>query len=106
MKQSYVKTLFPFLFFSPTPSVSWLRKDGEMSESRISKDMYDRRLRFSNISETDSGEYQCIANNSQGKITHTYTVTVEGTSHTLIQILRIYYIAGEIRTSTCPDHNL
>lgn len=44
--------------------------------------MFDRRLRFSNISERDSGEYQCIAENSQGKITHTYTVTVEGMNDT------------------------
>lgn len=72
----------PFLpFFSPTPQVSWLRKDGELSESRTTKDMFDRRLYFSNISESDAGEYQCIAENSQGKVTHTYTVTVEGMSH-------------------------
>ena len=71
------------LLFSPTPKVSWLRKDGELSETRTAKDMFDRRLRFSNISESDGGEYQCIAENSQGKVTHTYTVTVEGTSHKL-----------------------
>lgn len=64
--------------FSPTPKVSWLRKDGEMSETRTSKDMFDRRLSFINISESDGGEYQCIAENSQGKTVHTYTVTVEG----------------------------
>nr|XP_019944373.1 PREDICTED: neural cell adhesion molecule L1 [Paralichthys olivaceus] len=61
----------------PTPDVMWLRKDGELSESRTMKDMFDRRLRFSNISESDAGEYQCKATNSQGKITHTYTVIVE-----------------------------
>lgn len=42
--------------------------------------MFDRRLRFSNISESDSGEYQCISENSQGKAVHTYTLTVEGIS--------------------------
>lgn len=70
-----------FLLFSPTPDVMWLRKDGELFESRTTKDMFDRRLRFNNISESDAGEYQCRANNSQGKITHTYTVIVEGTSY-------------------------
>ncbi|XP_027144424.1 neural cell adhesion molecule L1.2 isoform X2 [Larimichthys crocea] len=85
----------------PTPSVSWLRKDGEMSESRISKDMYDRRLRFSNISETDSGEYQCIANNSQGKITHTYTVTVEASPYWTIQPLSQIYAPGETVKLDC-----
>lgn len=68
-----------YSLFSPTPKVSWLRKDGEMSESRTSKDMFDRRLYFTNISESDGGEYQCIAENIQGRTFHTYTVTVEGT---------------------------
>lgn len=53
-----------------------------MSESRTTKDMFDRRLRFTNISESDRGDYQCMAQNSQGKATYTYTVTVEGTSLT------------------------
>lgn len=54
-----------------------------MSESRTSKDMFDRRLYFTNISESDGGEYQCIAENVQGRTLHTYTVTVEGThTHT------------------------
>ena len=52
-----------------------------MSESRTIKDMFNHRLRFSNISESDGGEYQCTAENSQGKVSHTYTVTVEGMSH-------------------------
>uniref|UniRef100_A0A3B4BL59 Neural cell adhesion molecule L1 n=1 Tax=Periophthalmus magnuspinnatus TaxID=409849 RepID=A0A3B4BL59_9GOBI len=61
----------------PTPKVKWLRKDGELSESRTTKEMFDRRLRFTNISESDNGEYQCIAENTQGKVVHTYTVSVE-----------------------------
>jgi len=54
-----------------------------MSESRTVRDMFDRRLRFTNISESDGGEYQCIAENTQGKASHTYMVTVEGVSHSL-----------------------
>ena len=72
------------LSLSPTPSVQWVRKDGQLSESRTTRDMFDRRLRFTDIAESDGGEYQCIANNTQGKIIHTYTVSVEGTSHTHI----------------------
>lgn len=80
-----------YFLFSPTPKVSWLRKDGEMSETRTSKDMFDRRLYFINISESDGGEYQCIAENSQGKTVHTYTVTVEGT-HTHTHTLQVHQL--------------
>uniref|UniRef100_A0A8C1ZIF0 Neural cell adhesion molecule L1 n=1 Tax=Cyprinus carpio TaxID=7962 RepID=A0A8C1ZIF0_CYPCA len=61
----------------PSPKIQWIRKDGVLSESRTSKDSYDRVLRFKNISVSDSGEYQCTATNLQGIITHTYSVTVE-----------------------------
>ncbi|MFT7804597.1 neural cell adhesion molecule L1-like [Arapaima gigas] len=61
----------------PTPTIQWVRKDGAMSESRTSRQNFDRILSFTNISEADSGEYQCMASNSQGTVVHTYTVTVE-----------------------------
>lgn len=65
-----------------------------MSESRTSKDMFDRRLYFTNISESDGGEYQCIAENVQGRTFHTYTVTVEGThTHT-----RVHWLTEFIRS--------
>lgn len=64
-----------------------------MSETRTSKDMFDRRLYFNNISESDGGEYQCIAENSQGKIVHTYTVTVEGIyTHTHSYRLQVHQL--------------
>uniref|UniRef100_A0A8C9VN45 L1 cell adhesion molecule, paralog a n=1 Tax=Scleropages formosus TaxID=113540 RepID=A0A8C9VN45_SCLFO len=61
----------------PTPTIQWVRRDGVLSESRTSRQNFERVLRFTNISETDSGEYQCMASNSQGVVVHTYTVTVE-----------------------------
>ncbi|XP_034393183.1 neural cell adhesion molecule L1.2 isoform X2 [Cyclopterus lumpus] len=79
----------------PTPKVSWLRRDAEMSESRIIKDMFNRRLRFNNISESDAGEYQCMAENSQGKATHTYTVTVEAAPHWIKEPPSQLYAPGE-----------
>lgn len=63
----------------PVPSIQWIRKDGVLSKSRTSTDSYNRVLRFKNISESDGGEYQCTATNLQGMISHTYSVTVEGT---------------------------
>ncbi|XP_064154981.1 neural cell adhesion molecule L1.2 isoform X2 [Anguilla rostrata] len=61
----------------PTPDIQWVRKDGELSETRTSQESFGRVLHFSNMSEADSGEYQCLARNSQGIATHTYTVSVE-----------------------------
>uniref|UniRef100_A0A7N6AME4 Neural cell adhesion molecule L1 n=1 Tax=Anabas testudineus TaxID=64144 RepID=A0A7N6AME4_ANATE len=85
----------------PTPDVMWLRKDGELFESRTTKDMFDRRLRFNNISESDAGEYQCRANNSQGKITHTYTVIVEAAPYWLKEPVSQLYAPGETVRLDC-----
>lgn len=85
----------------PTPKVKWLRKDGELSESRTSTDLSDRRLRFTNISESDNGEYQCIAENTQGKIVHTYTVTVEAAPYWVKEPLSQLYAPGETVKLDC-----
>ncbi|XP_035512810.1 neural cell adhesion molecule L1.2 isoform X1 [Morone saxatilis] len=85
----------------PTPKVTWLRKDGELFESRTTKEMFNRRLRFSNISESDGGEYQCIAENSQGKATHTYFVTVEASPYWTIEPVSQLYAPGETVKLDC-----
>lgn len=85
----------------PTPKIKWLRKDGELSEARTSLEMHDRRLRFTNISESDSGEYQCIAENTQGKTTHTYTVTVEASPYWVKEPLSQLYAPGETVKLDC-----
>ncbi|XP_071332274.1 neural cell adhesion molecule L1.2 isoform X2 [Trachinotus anak] len=85
----------------PTPDVLWLRKDGELSESRTMRDMFDRRLRFTNISESDAGEYQCRANNSQGKVTHIYTVIVEAAPYWIKEPVSQLYAPGETVRLDC-----
>ncbi|XP_010782814.1 neural cell adhesion molecule L1-like [Notothenia coriiceps] len=85
----------------PTPKISWLRKDGEMSESRTIKDMFNHRLRFSNISESDGGEYQCTAENSQGKVSHTYIVTVEAAPYWIKEPSSQLYAPGETVRLDC-----
>ncbi|XP_061592163.1 neural cell adhesion molecule L1.2 isoform X2 [Cololabis saira] len=85
----------------PTPKVSWLRKDGELSESRTAKDMFDRRLRFMNISENDGGEYQCMAENTQGKTTHTYMLTVEAAPFWTKEPASALYAPGETVRLDC-----
>ncbi|XP_072223539.1 neural cell adhesion molecule L1.2 isoform X1 [Leuresthes tenuis] len=85
----------------PTPEITWLRKDGEMSESRTVRDMFDRRLRFTNISESDGGEYQCIAENTQGKASHTYMLTVEAAPYWIKEPASQLYAPGETVRLDC-----
>ncbi|XP_057219100.1 neural cell adhesion molecule L1.1 isoform X2 [Triplophysa rosa] len=61
----------------PTPSVHWERKDGPLSPTRAKLLNFNRWLQIENVSEADDGEYACTARNSQGSVTHYYTVTVE-----------------------------
>lgn len=86
---------------NPTPKVKWARKDGELSESRTSIEMFERRLRFTNISESDNGEYQCIGENTQGTIAHTYTVTVEAAPYWVKEPLSQLYAPGETVKLDC-----
>ncbi|XP_017286434.1 neural cell adhesion molecule L1.2 isoform X2 [Kryptolebias marmoratus] len=61
----------------PAPEITWVKRNGELLEARAKKEMFGRRLHLSNITESDSGEYQCIAQNTQGTAVHTYSLTVE-----------------------------
>ncbi|XP_059397547.1 neural cell adhesion molecule L1-like isoform X2 [Carassius carassius] len=85
----------------PSPKVQWIRKDGVLSESRTSKDSFDRVLRFKNISESDSGEYQCTATNLQGIITHTYRVSVEAAPYWIKKPESQLYAPGDTVKLEC-----
>ncbi|XP_026055868.1 neural cell adhesion molecule L1-like isoform X2 [Carassius auratus] len=85
----------------PSPKIQWIRKDGVLSESRTSKDSYDRVLRFKNILESDSGEYQCTASNPQGIITHTYSITVEAAPYWTKEPKSQLYSPGETVKLEC-----
>ncbi|RVE70506.1 hypothetical protein OJAV_G00065240 [Oryzias javanicus] len=88
-------------FVNPTPQVTWLRKDGELSESRTVKEFFNHRLRFLNISESDGGEYQCIAENTQGKAKHTFMLTVEAAPYWIKEPVSQLYAAGETVRLDC-----
>ncbi|XP_030624154.1 neural cell adhesion molecule L1.2 [Chanos chanos] len=85
----------------PTPSIQWVRKDGEMPGSRTTTENHGRLLRFSRISESDGGEYQCTATNTQGTTTHTYTVTVEAAPFWIKEPESQLYAPGETVTLQC-----
>ncbi|XP_017343334.1 neural cell adhesion molecule L1.2 isoform X2 [Ictalurus punctatus] len=87
----------------PTPSIQWVRKDGVLPESRTSSKNSTEKwlLRFTNISEQDDGEYQCTANNSQGTVTHTYTVSVEAAPYWIKEPVSELYAPGEMVRLEC-----
>ena len=62
---------------NPEPSISWV-KDGSPinSKSRIGLSKDNKRLTITNISRTDSGEYQCVARNRVGNDTSNSRVVV------------------------------
>ncbi|XP_057175996.1 neural cell adhesion molecule L1.2 isoform X1 [Triplophysa rosa] len=85
----------------PSPKIQWIRIDGALSESRSSKDSFDRILRFKNINESDSGEYQCTATNVQGIATHTYSITVEAAPYWIKEPKSQLYAPGETVKLEC-----
>ncbi|XP_048879246.1 neural cell adhesion molecule L1-like isoform X2 [Brienomyrus brachyistius] len=85
----------------PTPSITWHRKDGVLSQSRVIKQNFDRWLNFTSVEESDDGEYQCSAKNTQGVATHTYTVTVEAAPYWTKQPVSQLYAPGETVRLDC-----
>lgn len=62
---------------NPEPSISWV-KDGFSinNNTRISISKNNERLTITNVSRTDSGEYQCVAKNRVGHYTSNSKVDV------------------------------
>ena len=55
---------------NPVPTISWTRNGSPVDESgRISFSEDKKQLTITNVSRTDSGEYQCVASNSLGNDT-------------------------------------
>ena len=57
---------------NPTPSISWT-KDGSLinasGDPRISITEQNTKLRITNVSRVDDGQYRCVASNSLGNAT-------------------------------------
>ena len=57
---------------NPLPTISWTRGGSPVNttnNSRISFSEDNKQLTITNVNRTDSGEYQCVANNSLGNDT-------------------------------------
>ena len=57
---------------NPTPTITWLKNGSPINtsgNSRISFTEQNAKLIITKVSREDSGEYQCVANNSLGNVT-------------------------------------
>ena len=55
---------------NPVPTISWTRDGSPLNASgRISFSDDKKRLTITNVKRTDSGEYQCVAENRVGSDT-------------------------------------
>ena len=72
------------LFFDylirPTPIIYWIKEDGTLPINRTFYRNFKKTLQIVQVTEADSGNYQCIAKNALGAIHHTISVTVKGIS--------------------------
>ncbi|XP_051947701.1 neural cell adhesion molecule L1.1 [Xyrauchen texanus] len=90
----------------PTPAVHWERKDSPHSPTRMKKLNYDRWLQIQDVSEMDDGEYACTARNSQGSVTHYYTVTVEAAPYWTKRPEDHLYAPGETVRLDCQAEGI
>ncbi|KAL4655476.1 neural cell adhesion molecule L1.1-like isoform X1 [Arapaima gigas] len=80
----------------PTPSVTWRRStNGVLSESRNSAVNFGRWLKFNNINESDQGDYECKASNTEGTVEHSFTITVEAAPYWTKEPVSKLYAPGE-----------
>lgn len=89
------------LTFSPTPTIKWFKKGGELPEQKVRFENHNKTLKIASVSEEDAGEYVCMANNHLGSIRHSIFVQVKGEWHKclLIHVCLCYHAEPAISSS-------
>ncbi|XP_062277343.1 neuronal cell adhesion molecule-like isoform X9 [Scomber scombrus] len=86
----------------PTPNISWTKVSGEFPAKRTSFLYYQKTLRIVDVSESDAGEYRCMAKNRLGSVHHTIRVTVKASPYWISGAPRNLVLApGENGVLTC-----
>ncbi|KAL1265721.1 hypothetical protein QQF64_003748 [Cirrhinus molitorella] len=67
----------------PTPSIDWFKKGGELPSKKVKIENFGKTLRILNVSDEDSGDYNCMASNKIGSIRHSVEVQVKAAPYWL-----------------------
>ncbi|XP_034522210.1 neuronal cell adhesion molecule isoform X25 [Ailuropoda melanoleuca] len=79
----------------PTPIIYWIKEDGTLPINRTFYKNFKKTLQIIQVSEADSGNYQCIAKNSLGAIHHTISVTVKAAPYWIMAPQNLVLSPGE-----------
>ncbi|XP_034086549.1 neural cell adhesion molecule L1-like, partial [Gymnodraco acuticeps] len=92
----------------PTPKMEWKKKDGSLEETsgRVDSDSHGRWFRFDSIEQNDDGEYECIASNNHGSVSHSFTLTVEAPPYWVKKPQSLRYAPGETVRLDCQSEGI
>ena len=62
---------------NPAPSILWTKDGSAVNSPRINLSLDNKQLTITNVSRDDSGDYQCVANNSIGAAVTSNTATLD-----------------------------
>ncbi|XP_057586307.1 neuronal cell adhesion molecule isoform X2 [Hippopotamus amphibius kiboko] len=85
----------------PTPVIYWIKEDGTLPLNRTFYRNFKKTLQIVQVTEADSGNYQCIAKNALGAIHHTISVTVKAAPYWIIAPQNLVLSPGEDGTLIC-----
>uniref|UniRef100_A0A8C3YMS4 Neuronal cell adhesion molecule n=1 Tax=Catagonus wagneri TaxID=51154 RepID=A0A8C3YMS4_9CETA len=85
----------------PTPVIYWIKEDGTLPINRTFYRNFKKTLQIIQVTEADSGNYQCIAKNTLGAIHHTISVTVKAAPYWIIAPQNLVLSPGEDGTLIC-----
>nr|XP_042104480.1 neuronal cell adhesion molecule isoform X11 [Ovis aries] len=85
----------------PTPIIYWIKEDGTLPINRTFYRNFKKTLQIVQVTEADSGNYQCIAKNSLGAIHHTISVTVKAAPYWIIAPQNLVLSPEEDGTLIC-----
>ncbi|XP_057406359.1 neuronal cell adhesion molecule isoform X14 [Balaenoptera acutorostrata] len=85
----------------PTPIIYWIKEDGTLPINRTFYRNFKKTLQIVQVTEADSGNYQCIAKNALGAIHHIISVTVKASPYWIIAPQNLVLSPGEDGTLIC-----